>query len=499
MAVVAGGSKMNLVEAYTDGEDSDVEYGQHRYLAQTFTLDDDYTVWRFRLKSWTQTGGEVYHYAIRNVDGAGKPVGEDIYHTTLSPTGEVFYSPGKWRRFDFDAFPALPAGTYAIVASVPDASGWQWYQLRCDASAPAYAGGKAWRSLNDGVDWEEIPGTDFMFEVWGYQPPPETPPTPVISNWAPLDLEYTYVLDGYELVVTTDIPCHLFMRWTTTKPLTHPLTEYRRGIIIQIGTRYCFVTWRENEQTEPGDTLTHTFIKKNWPVCQTRYFYFIGTKQAEEQPSSSAIFVKHRLRPAEPTIKQVFFPLENNRTLRSNSVGWGACWGGSSLEILPSWDPPDSRLISAAVLTASYFISRSFLTYDTTPIPATAIIQSATLKPWFFVKYITSSVLYPYWQITPGHQSDPIETDDWDAQNPETTILGQIDIRDIILNQFNDIPLNAEGLTHINKGGLTKYCNRIELDIRNIPPPLGANAAWYHSAQKGASFWPLLEVNYWPD
>ncbi|GAI58084.1 unnamed protein product, partial [marine sediment metagenome] len=113
MAVVEGGSKCNLIEGYALGEDSDVEYGRHRYLAQTFTLDDDYTVLRFRLKSWTQTGGKFYHYAIRKTDAAGKPLGEDIYHTTLSPSNEYFYSPGKWKRFDFIEFPQLPAGTYA--------------------------------------------------------------------------------------------------------------------------------------------------------------------------------------------------------------------------------------------------------------------------------------------------------------------------------------------------------------------------------------------------
>jgi len=294
MSVVTGGSKCNLITGYDQGEDNQVGYGKHRWLAQTFTLDDLYVVWRCRFKSWTRIGGEAYHYAIRDTDAQGKPTGADIAHTTLSPTGESFYSPGKWRRFDFDTFPNLPAGTYALVVSVPDSPQTWGYQLRGDLTTSQYPLGKAWESNDSGSTWSEISSTDFIFEVWGWQPPPEANPEPVISNWAPLAIADTPIIGGVEIFITTDIPVHLFMRWTDKEPLKHPSSIYRRGILVPIGTRFCFVAWHENEQIEPGDTLTHTFIKKPWPVCETRWFYFIGTKQAEEQPSASPIFRFHR-------------------------------------------------------------------------------------------------------------------------------------------------------------------------------------------------------------
>ena len=53
MAVVVGGSKMNLIESYLAGEDTNIDYGKARWLAQTFTLDVETVVWRFRLKSYT--------------------------------------------------------------------------------------------------------------------------------------------------------------------------------------------------------------------------------------------------------------------------------------------------------------------------------------------------------------------------------------------------------------------------------------------------------------
>jgi len=294
MAVVGKGSKTNLIVGYAEGEDNHVNYGRNRWLAQTFTLDDLYVVWRFRFKAWTIHAGHPYQYAIRATDGAGKPTGPDLVDTGLSPTGEAIYSPGKWRRFDFISFPNLPAGTYALIARRPAVPSWQDTKLRCDATAPTYAGGKAWLSHNQGVDWEEIPDTDFMFEVWGWKPPPIIDTAPVISNWAPLTYYQPEVPECHTITITTDIPVHLFLRWTDKEPLKHPLTEYRRGIYVPIGTRYCFVAWKEVEQEEAGDTLTHTFILCDWLVCETRWFYVIGTKQAEESPSASPLLYYHR-------------------------------------------------------------------------------------------------------------------------------------------------------------------------------------------------------------
>lgn len=294
MSVVAGGTKCNLITGYTDGEDGEVSFGKKRWLAQTFTLPDTYVVWRCRLKSWTNTGGEFYGYALKATDGLGKPIGADLAATTLSPMGEAFGQPPKWRRFDFGSFPNLPAGVYALVARVPTSAVTWGHKLRCDSSAAGYALGKAWESDDEGATWTEIPGTDFMFEVWGWLPPPVSDPEPVISNWAPLDLSQPEVPECHTITVTTDIPVHLFMRWTDIEPLTHATELVRRGISLPYATRWCFVAWNEVEQEETGDTYTHTFILCDWEVCETRWFYFVGTKQAEESPSASPIFYYHR-------------------------------------------------------------------------------------------------------------------------------------------------------------------------------------------------------------
>jgi len=329
MAVVKGGSKTNLVEHYAAGEDTNVDYGKARWISQTFTLDEETVVWRFRLKSWTIEGAHFYHYDLHATDGAGKPTGAPIAQTTLSPTGEYWYAPGKWRRFDFPGFPKLPAGLYAIVASVPDAAHFINFKLRAHDAASTYVRGKCWRSHNSGVDWEELTGTDLMFEVWGYQTPPEPPPEPVISNWAPEQLSYFDTGDGYKVTFVTDNLCHLFMRWTLIPPQQHIIPRYRRGVWLFDDKRFCFVAYHENEQLEAGDTYVHTFIKNGWPVCQTRWFYFVGTKQAEQQPSTSPIFTKHRYYVPPPAPTSDCQP--------DHEHNWGFCqnWNAGSQTFTP--------------------------------------------------------------------------------------------------------------------------------------------------------------------
>ena len=88
------------------------------------------------------------------------------------------------------------------------------------------------------------------------------------SHWYLKDLQYEYLDDGFKLTATTDVPCHLFCRMTTTPPRKHALPSYRRGLYMQGDIRFCFVVYEDNEQEEPGDTLIHTFNKPAWPICE---------------------------------------------------------------------------------------------------------------------------------------------------------------------------------------------------------------------------------------
>ena len=65
---------------------------------------------------------------------------------------------------------------------------------------------------------------------------------------------------------TTDVPVHLFLRWTDKREWMHLHAETIRGATLMKDPKYCFVEWQEVEQEEAGDTLEHTIPFQFWHV-----------------------------------------------------------------------------------------------------------------------------------------------------------------------------------------------------------------------------------------
>ncbi|KKL89594.1 hypothetical protein LCGC14_1913130 [marine sediment metagenome] len=293
MGVVEGGSKTHLLVASQAQDNGQVQYGKKKWYAQTFVLPAEAHLWRFRAKQWAVFNIDFCHYALRNTDGSGKPTGTDIVHTTLSPTGMAQGSPGKWRRFDFSEMPLFPPGTYAIIYSVPDHPNQADYRLRTQSVPSGYPAGKCWVSTDSGSTWTQVADTSILFEVWGWEPPPSAPPPPDLDNWAVTEFSKILLDDGFLIQCTTSRPCHLYLRYSLVKPQKHTDPVFRRGLAMHQDPRFCFVSWRENEQETVGDTLTHGWYKRNWAECETRWFYFVGTRAGQQSPSVSPIFELH--------------------------------------------------------------------------------------------------------------------------------------------------------------------------------------------------------------
>lgn len=117
------------------------------------------------------------------------------------------------------------------------------------------------------------------------------------SKWFSTLINYVLTPVGYIIILSTDAPCHLWMRWTTIEPKEHLIPVIRRGVAFRADKYFCFDVYEDNEQNEAGDTLVHTFTKEPWPYCETRYFYFHGEIDGIPSPSTTTIFKKHRLLP----------------------------------------------------------------------------------------------------------------------------------------------------------------------------------------------------------
>lgn len=322
MATVKGGEKCNLVTSWRMDWNSAYGCGQQVLLAQTFPIHEDTHIASIFLNTYAPMNIPPTFCDIRATDVAGKPSGPNIATKMRWDVPDVRNKPGTWKMYFYDDFPLLTPDQYAIVFSAPDALTDFDYYLLSQKGQNYYRAGKAWISNDNGFTWRRLYYRCFLFEVWGWPPPPDAPPEPAISNWAAIDLAAEYTKTTVTLVVTTDKPVHLYMRWTLTEPLKHPSETLRRGILIMAGTRWCFVNFHENEQIEAGDTLIHTFVKPDWPICQTRWFYFIGQKQSIESPSASPIFHYHHIAPLPqliylepwseygphaPDMKQIFY------------------------------------------------------------------------------------------------------------------------------------------------------------------------------------------------
>lgn len=127
------------------------------------------------------------------------------------------------------------------------------------------------------------------------------------------DINFTPSTEGVRIIVITDIPCHLFCRLTTEKPLIHKKAVIIRGLAMQDDVRFCFTVFEDNEQFETGDTLIHTFWKTAWQPCATKWLYLWGYVAGIISPSTSAIFKYHNTGEAPvpvPDILYTFNPID---------------------------------------------------------------------------------------------------------------------------------------------------------------------------------------------
>jgi len=115
-----------------------------------------------------------------------------------------------------------------------------------------------------------------------------------------------------------------------------------------------------------------------------------------------------------------------------------------------------------------YFIWRGFLFFNTSEIPWNAKIISATLRlhesGWLgapptnnFNLVLQHFIHYPYGE------------GDWGEEN-YTGNGGSLNTSFWLLDDWNEIELNEDGLDMVLKGGITKFCIRSDKDINSISP-----------------------------
>lgn len=284
-------------------------------------------------------------------------------------------------------------------------------------------------------------------------------------HWALKNIHQEVTDTGYEILVWSFQPCHLWMRWTTLEPQEHIVPRIIRGLSVPSDKRFCFVAYHDNEQEEGGDTYLHTFIKEPWPHCQTRWFYFHGRVGSEHSPSTSAIFKKHRI---QPLVDHEFPHFGAGRVLEHYAAGWPGPWD----------DPVATNVLNSATFTDAGirgwtifpYIYRGPLLFDTLDVPPDANLVSGFIRCYC---YLNRTTFVGYIATLQNGQPDyphiPVVKADYDKDHYSGS-GGSISSDDITSGSLFDLPLSSQGLTWINKGGITKFMLRTEHDITGQYP-----------------------------
>lgn len=142
--------------------------------------------------------------------------------------------------------------------------------------------------------------------------------------------------------------------------------------------------------------------------------------------------------------------LRSGRTLYSSHGSWEIARNGFGVFISSAYNYPNPRLMCRTELTALYCIERAHLTLDTQKVKGG--ILTAKLRI-----YVVELVAWPtYLYITKGAHGDIVDTGIWGSQNGYADIGGQILFTDLVLNAWNEIPLNATGISWINSSSSEK-------------------------------------------
>ena len=91
-----------------------------------------------------------------------------------------------------------------------------------------------------------------------------------------LDRQYTDYCAGRRIVITTDIPCHLWLWLTDQTPTKRRLTRRVRGVVIPCGHTWRLKAKWNFEQEELGDTTVHTFYIENFPQNEFLWYTLEG-------------------------------------------------------------------------------------------------------------------------------------------------------------------------------------------------------------------------------
>lgn len=295
-----------MSETYTTGADSGYQPTSPKLIGQTFTpvVEHQLEYIDLNISIW-EVGGDLV-ISVHDLETDPDMTGRGISRATQTNFEPGAFFTRQRIRTPMPKVTLLKDHLYGFCVTNHPEPWWNKIFVRYDLADATYPRGQRFTKENRADPPTYYPDSDLIFTEFGRpvappippDPPPNPPPTPPdppIDKWLGFSIHQELTMYGYIITLYTNVPCHLWMRWSVLPPWIHKIPVTRRGLTTMSDFYYCFDVYHDNEQEEPGDTLVHTFIKEPWASCETRYFYFHGQIDNVNIPSTSPIFKKHRL------------------------------------------------------------------------------------------------------------------------------------------------------------------------------------------------------------
>lgn len=139
------------------------------------------------------------------------------------------------------------------------------------------------------------------------------------NNISIRDIQFIDTPNCVKIIVTTDVPCQLYARYTPYPPWVHRQMMIDRGLAMMDDIRFCFVSFTDILEISGTGTTTHTFLICPWAPCTTLWFYLWGFVAGLISPSVGPILHHHNIYVPPPPVTEVMAVPTIKRDLPSDA------------------------------------------------------------------------------------------------------------------------------------------------------------------------------------
>ena len=190
----------------------------------------------------------------------------------------------------------------------------------------------------------------------------------------------------------------------------------------------------------------------------------------------------------DPTL--TVYSSSNDGYIYTNNANYNTVRNASSGTVASS---ANTLYLGQRKFGSTYFIYRGFVMFNTTALPSNAYIDNATMSLYKNSDYTSTDFLLTIQNGQPTYPRSPLQSTDYNKSyysgnggSFNTSGFG---------SGYNNINLNTNGISWLNKTGWTKLCLRSNRDI-NGNAPTGNEFIIVYANEYGSGYQPKLVINY---